>query len=91
MVNYLRKFVPKLAEKTQALRVLLQQNMEWVWGVEQREAAKQLQNEIAARPTLAFYSRTAPTWIAADASSYGLGSVLELCQKGVWKPVAYRP
>lgn len=89
MINYLMKFIPQLAEKTQPLRLLLHQDMEWVWGAPQQEAVKKLKEEIAKQPVLALYSRTAETRILADASSYGLGGVLEQCHSGVWKPVTY--
>ncbi|KAJ8878731.1 hypothetical protein PR048_019317, partial [Dryococelus australis] len=39
-INYLMKFIPHLAEKTHPLRMVLHQDMEWVWGQLQYETTQ---------------------------------------------------
>ncbi|XP_063233695.1 uncharacterized protein LOC134537322 [Bacillus rossius redtenbacheri] len=89
MVTYLMKFIPNLAEKTQPLRVLLCQDTDWVWDAPQRQAVRNLKEEIAQLSRLALYQQGAQVRVLADASSFGLGSVLEQYQQGAWKPVAF--
>ena len=84
MVNQLGKFSPRLAELGQPLSELLSSKNTWIWGPAQGRAFSNLKEEIT-RP---HYNPEAHTKMSADASSFGLGSVL-LLNKYVWKPVAY--
>ena len=86
MVNQLGKFTPSLAHLTQPLRALLSKDAAWVWGPAQRQAFSKVKEELSRPTTLALYDCQAPTIVAADASSYGLGAVLLQETEGMRRP-----
>ena len=90
MVNQLMKFCPDLAEKTHALRELLMKQNAWIWGQPQKRAFSVLKDELSSNRVLALYNLKRETIVSADASSFGLGSVLLQRQlRGEMRPVAY--
>ena len=90
MVNQLMKFCPDLAEKTHALRELLRKQNAWIWGQPQKRAFNVLKDELSSNRVLALYDPKRETIVSADASSFGLGSVLLQRQlTGELRPVAY--
>ena len=90
MVNQLMKFCPDLAEKTHALRELLRKQNAWLWGQPQKHAFNVLKDELSSNRLLALYDPKRETIVSADASSFGLGSVLLQRQlTGELRPVAY--
>ena len=90
MVNQLMKFCPDLAEKTHALRELLRKQNAWIWGQRQKDAFSVLKEELSSNRVLALYDPKRETIVSADASSFGLGSVLIQKQpSGEMRPVAY--
>ena len=76
VVNQMGKFTSKLAELGQPLRELLSKGRTWIWGPSQQQAFAELKVELSKPPTLALYNPEADTIVSADASSYGLGTVL---------------
>ena len=89
MVNQLGKFSPRIAELGQPLRELLSSKNTWSWGPHQDRAFSNVKEEITRPTVLAHYNPNARTKIAADASSFGMGSVLLQLNNDVWKPFAY--
>ena len=90
MVNQLMKFCPDLAEKTHALRELLRKQNAWIWGQPQKRAFNVLKDKLSSNRVLALYDPKRETIVSADASSFGLGSVLLQRQlTGEMRPVAY--
>jgi hypothetical protein len=85
MVNYLGKFVPKMAELTAPLRTLLKKEVGWQWHHEHEQAFKAVKTQLTKAPILAHYSTDKPVKITADSSSVGLGCALMQNDK----PVAY--
>ena len=64
------------------------QKKAWIWGPAQEEAFLQLKEELIKPTILTLYNPKSKTKISADASSYGLGAVLQE-QSENCKPVAY--
>jgi len=88
MANYLATFLPHLASYTRPIKDLLSEKNEWCWGAQQKEAFQRLQNELSSSRVLAPYSPTAETCVSADASSFGLGAVINQQQTdGTWRPI----
>ena len=58
----------------------------WIWGPAQDRAFSNVKEEITRPTVLAHYNPEAHTKISADASSFGLGSVLLQLNNHVWKP-----
>jgi hypothetical protein len=85
MVNYLSKFIPNCASKTNSLRQLLRKDQPFEWGAEQQAAFQELIRDLSSSPTLALYDPTKPLVMSVDASQNGLGACL-------WQedhPIAY--
>ena len=89
MVNHLGKFIPNLAEKTKPLSKLLSKQNAWIWEYPQATAFQKIKDLIKS-PVLALYTPTRETVVSADASSFGLGAVIQQRQDtGDFKPIAY--
>ena len=90
MVNQLSKFSPNLADETHPLRELLLQDREWVWGHPQQRAFDRIKTLHTNTPVIAHFDLNAQTILSANASSFGLGAVLQQRQaSGEVKPVAF--
>ena len=81
--------LPDLHEVTRPLNDILKADAEWFWGPHQEQSFNAVKALVSAAPVLAFYDVTKPTTVSADASSYGLGSVLLQQHGQKWKPVAF--
>lgn len=92
MTNQLEKFSNKISEVSKPLRDLLSQKNAWVWESPQKKAFGELKMLLSCDDAvLAHYNPRAETRVSADASSYGLGAVLEQQQEdSTWRPVAYQ-
>ena len=89
MVNQLNKCSPRIADLSQPLRELLSPRKAWVWTANQEEAFIKVKNEISSPRVLVLFDVGKESKISADASSYGLGSVLLQRHRDAWKPVAF--
>ena len=76
MVNYVGKFSPHLPTLTKPLRDLLKNDCTWTWDIQQKTAFEAVKEELSSPTVLAQYSSKRETLVSADASSYGLGGVL---------------
>jgi hypothetical protein len=85
MVTYLGKFVPNLSKMTAPLRELTEKGVAWSWEERHARAAKKLKQVLTKTPVLKFYDAKLPVTLATDASTHGLGAVIE--QEN--KPVAF--
>lgn len=85
MVNYLRKFVPHLAQIASPLQMLLKNNIDWLWTEIHENVFNTIKKYISAAPILQNFDPKLPIVIQSDASKDGLGCCL--LQNG--KPVSF--
>ena len=89
MINYLGRFIPRLASIIKPMTDLLKESNAWGWDTAQELAFSQVKKLITEAPSLTFYDQTKPIVVSADASSYGLGGALFQEENGNLKPVAF--
>jgi len=76
VVQYYHQFLPDLATVLNPLHRLLQKNVKWHWSSECKQAFKECKNQLTSESLLVHYDHSKKVWLACDASSYWLGSVL---------------
>ena len=81
ILTYVAKFLPSQSHVTAPLTELLREDFIWSWTPTQDEAFRKLKEMIVTTPVLEFYSQTAPTTVAEDASSYRAGAVMYQVQE----------
>ena len=84
-VNYLSKFLPRLAEVTQPLHELTAKEAPFLWSPQHESALAGIKQLVADHPVLKFYDPEGEVTLQCDASKYGLGATL--LQSG--QPVAF--
>ena len=84
-VNYLSKFLPKLADSMEPIQRLTSKDELWSWIEEQDKAFQEVQMMVTEAPILNYYDPSSPLAIQCDARQKGLGAALLQKQK----PVAY--
>ena len=84
-VNYLSKFLPRLADHMEPIRRLTRQDTEFNWTEEQENAFREMKRLVTTAPVLCYYDPKAELEIQCDASKKGLGAAL--LQRG--QPIAY--
>ena len=89
LVGFNSRFIPNLATTAEPLRSLTRHDTPFVWTDKQETAFKTLKEQLASAPALAYFDKTAPTKVIADASPVGLGAVLLQEQDGIDRPVYY--
>ena len=89
LANYSSRFIPHFATLTEPLRKLTRKDIPFHFGPEQKASFESLKQSMAEAGTLAYFDKTAPTKVVADASPVGLGAVLMQNQNGSWVPICY--
>ena len=84
-VNYLARYLPKLADVSAPLRQLTMKDAPWVWDAPQEDAYQAILKLITTAPVLRYYDVTQEVTLQNDASERGLGATL--MQEG--QPVAF--
>lgn len=89
LVNFCARFIPNLATISEPLRRLTKKDQEFVWGLEQDNAFKELKSKLTTAETLGYFDTKAKTCVITDASPVGLGAVLTQEQNGVNRVICY--
>ena len=89
MINYLGRYLKDLSSVAKPLSDLLKKDVDWCWNAPQQNAFDTVKTMLTSTPVLAYYEPHRATMISADASSYGLGSVIMQKHIDEWKPVAF--
>ena len=84
-INYLAKFLPKLAQVSQPLRDLTTKNAQFVWSSQHDKAFDEVKLLVTSQPVLRYYDVKEEVTLQCDASEKGLGTTL--LQNG--QPVAF--
>ncbi|KAK3882515.1 hypothetical protein Pcinc_013114 [Petrolisthes cinctipes] len=84
-VNFLARYLPKLATVSEPLRQLLKKNVPYVWSDAHEKSFNVVKELVTCAPILRYYDPRIDVVLQCDASQYGLGAAL--IQDG--KPVAY--
>ena len=77
MLKYLAKFIPNFAEVNARLRVLLKKDVVFKLQKSQLDVIEKLKTLITSAPILKIFDSNLPTRLKTDASSEGLGALLE--------------
>src|SRR5436190_20045357 len=64
LITYVGKFIPKLSERTAALRVLLKKEVVWHWQEPQEKAFVDLKECLISKPILQYYDVKKPVTIS---------------------------
>ena len=86
MVQFLSRFVPKLASLSACLWDLTKKDSEFQWGPEHQLAVDKIKQAVTSASSLKYFDSTKPVTIQVDASTRGLGATL-LQDQG---PIEYR-
>ena len=78
LVNYYARFLPNLAGKLAPIYKLLRKDSEWEWTREHQKAFDSVKELISHNTGLAHYDPSAELLLTTDASSVGVGAVLEI-------------
>ena len=89
MVTYIGKFIKNVSTITAPLRKLLQKDIEFELHQSQLDAIKELKRLATSSPTLRIFNPNLQVRLRPDASSVGLGALLEQYEDNQWHPVAY--
>ena len=84
-INYLSRFLPRLADVAQPLRDLISKDAKFTWSKQHETAFKEVKKLMVNHPILKYYDCTAEVTLQCDAREKGLGAVL--LQNG--QPVAF--
>lgn len=90
MINYITKFLPNMADRTRHIRELLHKDKIFGWNEVHQQEFNELKELVTRNPVLAYFDTHLKTRVTSDASSFGIGAVLEQEDKyGVWRPIYY--
>ena len=84
-IQYLKKFMPNMADISAPLRKRTEKDVEWKWTETEENSFNRLKKLATEAPVLRFCDPTLPLTLSVDSSSTGLGCVI--MQEG--QPIAY--
>ena len=89
LVMWYKSFIPHISTIAAPLFPLTSPHKKIQWTVEATQAVEALKRAVLSAPTLVRFDRVLPTRVTTDASSVGVGAVLEQCAGDDWRPVAF--
>ena len=90
IAGYYRRFIPNFAKVAQPLYHLIKKDVQYMWSSACQEAFTRLKELLTSPPVLAYPNFDRRFVLHTDASSHGLGAVLEQEQDdGLFHPIAY--
>lgn len=89
LCGYYRQFVPDFSTIAEPLTALLKKGKQFFWTEECERAFLKLRKQMADTGTLAYPNFNKPFVLATDASTVGLGAVLEQLDGETMKPIMY--
>ncbi|KAG6440823.1 hypothetical protein O3G_MSEX001465 [Manduca sexta] len=95
LINYVNKWIPDMATKSEPLRRLLtlklgkNANVSQYWGPKQTKSFLELKKSLSSIHTLGYYDPKDETLVMADASPVGLGAVLIQSDNSGSRVIAY--
>ena len=89
LVMWYKAFIPHAATLAEPLFALTSTKKAFAWTSAAEEVVTTLKQAIVRAPVLARYDPALPTRVTTDASTVGIGAVLEQRHGGVWRPVAF--
>ena len=75
-INYLSRYLPKLAEVVAPLRTLTEKSVPFYWQSQQQQSFEQVKKLVTTTPVFKFYNVEEEVTIQCDASEKGLGATL---------------
>ena len=90
ILNYYRKFIKGFSAIARPLTALTRKDVTFAWGIECKEALKELKRRITTAPILALFDPEKEATLETDSSDYAIGTCLT--QKGKddrSRPIAY--
>ena len=90
LFHYYGRFIPNLATLLHPLNQVLKLNSKWKWLSKCQNAFQFAKNQLIPAKVLAYYNLSLPLQLAADASAYGIGTVIShVYPDGTERPIAY--
>ena len=89
VIMWFKTFIAHVATIAAPLFPLTSAKKKWTWTQEATQAVEALKQAVLSAPTLVRFDRALPTRVTTDASSVGIGAMLEQQAQEEWKPVAF--
>ena len=89
LCSYYRKFIHLFSAKTKPLTMLLQKDVEYVWGQAQQQAFEELKRALVSAPILRHFNPSLPIFCHSDSSNFAIGGALTQKKHGKENAVAY--
>lgn len=77
LANYYRQFTPRMSELAEPLTQLTRKNTKFEWTASQQNAFDEIKRALASEPILASFDRDRKTELVTDASTIGIGAILQ--------------
>ena len=85
MAQYVARFIPDFASRTEPLRRLTRKDVPWEWTQQEQEAFDNIKEALTSTQVMAYFNPAKQTEVLVDASPVGVGTIL--AQEG--KIIAY--